>query len=398
MIQRNTKNTLIEMAKSFPVVTITGPRQSGKTTLARMTFPKKDYVSLEKPNQRAFAESDPVGFLNQFKNAVIIDEIQNVPLLLSYIQTIVDENQKVGFFILTGSNQFEYLNSISQSLAGRTGIIKLLPFSYDEIYRKNENIDLDQVLYTGFYPRIFDKKIRPELFYSAYLMTYLERDVRKISNIHNLSLFQKFIQLCAGRSGQILNNNSLANECGISNKTVEEWLSILEASFIIFRLQPYYNNFNKRIIKSSKLYFLDVGFLSYLLRIENKEQLVTHPLRGEIFETFVISEFIKKRFHNGQRENIYFFRDSNANEVDVIIDTANGPIPVEIKSSQTINSRFFKGLDYFSKLQKSTQVKKSGLIIGQKTFEERTNYYISGYSSIYELYNKLLDEKNKLFY
>ena len=387
MLKRESEKTLLELYESFPVVTITGPRQSGKTTLVKSCFPEKPYVSLENPTTREFADNDPVGFLNQYPEGAILDEIQRAPVLLSYIQTIVDEKQKNGLFVLTGSNQFEYISSIDQSLAGRTGILKLLPFSYNELY-SGDTPSLDDVLYSGFYPRIHDRKIKPVNFHSSYLSTYLERDVRQISKVHDLSLFQKFVGLCAGRTGQILNKSGLGNECGISNKTVEEWLSVLEASFVIYRLRPYYKNMNKRLIKSPKLYFYDTGLVCYLLRIEEVSQIVNHPLRGEIFETFIISELIKKRLHFGRSDNIYYFRESNGNEIDVIIDTGEGPIPVEIKSGQTVNQSMFKNLKYFSRIEKDT--KASGLIIGKEGFEKRTDCLIGGYSSVYKLYDQLV--------
>ena len=391
MIKRESQDVIIELSRSFPVVTITGPRQSGKTTLAKMAFPEKEYVSMEDPGIREYAENDPIGLLNQYPEGAILDEIQRVPDLLSYIQVIVDEKQINGFYILTGSNQFEYIKSISQSLAGRTGILKLLPFSFNEIYTNRETV-VDEILYTGYYPRIFDQKIKPVHFYTSYLMTYLERDIRNIIRVHDLSLFQKFVELCAGRTGQVLNKNSLANECGISNKTIEEWLSVLEAGFIIFRLRPYHNNWNKRIVKSPKLYFLDTGFVSYLLRIESAQQIKNHPLRGEIFETFIVNEFLKRRLHFGNRENIYYFRDNNNNEVDLVIDTGYGPVPVEIKSGQTINNNFFKGLDYFSRLQK--KYIRAGLVIGRDVYERRSDYLVGGYPDVYRLYDELVEEGN----
>ncbi len=387
MIKRESEKILYELFESFPVVTITGPRQSGKTTLVKNSFPEMPYASLENPTTREFADTDPIAFLNQYPEGAILDEIQRVPKLISYIQTIVDEKQQNGVFILTGSNQFEYINSIDQSLAGRTGILKLLPFSYNELFAEKTH-KLDEVLYSGFYPRIHDQKIKPVNFHSAYLSTYLERDVRQISKIHDLSLFQKFIGLCAGRTGQILNKSGLGNECGISNKTVEEWLSILEASFIIYRLRPYYKNLNKRLIKAPKLYFYDTGLVCYLLRIEDVSQIINHPLRGEIFETFIISEFIKKRLHFGRNDNIFYFRESNGNEIDIIIDTGSGPIPVEIKSAQTVNPSMFKNLKYFSRIEK--EAKGSGLIIGRDGFEIRTDCVVSGYSSVYKLFDHLL--------
>ena len=382
MIKRNIQSLLKEMMNSFPVVTITGPRQSGKTTLVKQTYPEMDYISLEELDIREHAEKDPRDFLSKYPQSVIIDEVQRVPSLLSYIQTIVDVEQNNGRFILTGSNQFEYISSISQSLAGRTGILKLLPFSYSEIYGSTF-VPTNEVIYKGFYPRIFDQNIRPELFLSSYLETYVEKDVRAITKVQDLMQFHRFLQLCAGRTGQIVNFSSIGNELGIDHKTVREWTSIAIASYIMFLLPPYYNNYNKRIRKSPKLYFLDVGLAAHLIGIQNSDQLDVHPLKGELFETFVVIEFLKKRYNQGNRSNLYFFRDNIGNEVDLIYETGLTPIPIEIKSAQTMNSDFFKGLNYFRKLVKN--VDKSILIMGNDIKQKRNEHSIYGYPFIDEL-------------
>lgn len=384
MISRSIQPLLKEMMKVFPVVTVTGPRQSGKTTLVRNTYPDMRYISLEELDNRKFAISDPRGFLAEYNSNVIIDEIQKAPDLLSYIQGIVDQDKTNGRFILTGSNQFEYMSSISQSLAGRTGILKLLPFSYSELYGETY-IPQNEILYNGFYPRIFDQKIRAELFLASYLETYVEKDVRAVSKIHNLMQFHRFLQLCAGRTGQILNYNNIGNELGIDSKTVKEWLSIAMSGYIIFLLPPYYRNFNKRIIKSPKLYFFDVGLATHLLGIQSKDQLSSHPQKGELFENFVIMEFLKNRYNQGKRSNLYYFRDNTGNEVDLIYETGLGAIPIEIKSAQTVNSSFFKGLDYFAKINKDCQEKY--LIMGSDIQQQRSDYVISSYPYIYR-FNK----------
>lgn len=385
MIKREMQSLLQEMMSSFPVVTITGPRQSGKTTLVKQTYPKMDYVSLEDLDTREYAKKDPRDFLSQYPNSVILDEIQKVPSLLSYIQTIVDSEKINGRYILTGSNQFEYLTFISQSLAGRTGILKLLPFSYSELYGKTY-IPKNKILYNGFYPRIFDQHIRPELFLSSYLETYVEKDIRSIMKVKDLMQFHRFLQLCAGRTGQIVNFSNVGNELGINHKTVKEWISIAEASYIIFLLPPYYKNYNKRIRKSPKLYFLDVGLAAHLIGIQNDTQLQTHPLKGELFETFVVIEFLKNRYNRGQRSNLYYFRDNTGNEVDLILDNGFNPVPIEIKSAQTVSSNFFKGLDYFQKIKEN--ISNSYLIMGNDIRQKRGEYSIYGYPFI----NELLDE------
>ncbi|MCF6176092.1 MAG: ATP-binding protein [Victivallaceae bacterium] len=348
MIKREISERVLELSRKFPVVTITGPRQSGKTTLCRMLFPEKAYVSLENIDNREFALNDPKGFLQKFSSGAVIDEIQRVPELLSYIQEIVDFTDEKGFYILTGSQQFELLSSITQSLAGRTAVIKLLPFCYNEIY-KNQNPSIEEVLYTGFYPRIFKEKINPTDMLSFYVNTYVERDLRLLLNIKNLSIFEAFLKLCAARTGQILNMSSVSNELGIDLKTVKSWLSILEASFIIKLLNPYYKNINKRLIKTPKLYFLDTGLAAFLLGIKNSEQLENHPLKGELFETYVIGELWKNTYNKVEQENLYFFRNHQGNEVDVIFDNVMSISQLEIKLTHTVKSKILSSLSYLTK-------------------------------------------------
>ena len=368
MIDRIAATKTLQLAKQYPVVTITGPRQSGKTTLVKMIFPHKAYVSLEDLDERQFATRDPRGFLNRFGDGAVIDEIQRVPDLLSYIQTIVDEKQEEGYFIITGSQQFELLEGISQSLAGRTALLRLLPFTMSEAYDLNRaDLPLDQVLYTGFYPRIFDKQLNPTEAMLFYVNTYVERDLRMLINIKDLSKFEIFLKLCAGRTGQVLNMSGLGNDCGVNHATVKSWLSVLEASYLVKLLRPYYRNFNKRLVKAPKLYFLDTGLAAFLLDIQNVRQMAVHPLRGALFEGMVISEILKQRLNAGLTDNLYYFRDNIGNEVDLICDHGIEMDAVEIKSGQTVASDYFKGLRYLAKLTKS--VRKSYLVYGgQKSY------------------------------
>ncbi len=366
MIERKAASLALQLAKQYPVLTITGPRQSGKTTLCRMIFGNRAYVSLEDVDERNFARQDPRGFLNRFPDGAVIDEIQRVPDLLSYIQTIVDQNRKDGFFILTGSQQFELLEGISQSLAGRTALIRLLPFTLSEAYGSANTIpSIDRVLYTGFYPRIFDKNLDPGQAMLFYVNTYVERDLRLLINIKDLSKFEIFLKLCAGRTGQILNMSGLGNDCGVNHSTIKSWISVLEASYIVKLLRPYYRNFNKRLVKSPKLYFLDTGLASFLLDIQNESQMATHPLKGSLFENFVIAEILKSRFNMGKTDNLYYFRDNAGNEIDLICDHGIQIDAVEIKSGQTVASDFFKGLKYLSKVTDS--IRQSYLCYGGDT-------------------------------
>lgn len=368
MIKRHLQSVLLNSAKWFPVISLTGPRQSGKTTLAVAAFPKAHYVSLEDPNNRDFALTDGRGFLGQFgKNQVILDEVQNVPDLFSYIQGIVDKNDIPGQFILTGSQNFLLLEKISQSLAGRCAVHHLLPFSRLELAGTKpfnperlshlsepkvsaQPDDLFETVWTGGYPRIHDKHVPPQQWLANYLNTYIQRDVRTIRNIGNLELFTRFVALCAGRTAQLLDIQSLGNDCGIDQKTARGWLSILEASFIITYLRPYHKNFSKRLIKSPKLYFLDSGLLCYLLQIHQFKDLLMHSSRGAIFESWILSELLKNYYHTGQHPHLYYFRDSHQNEIDILIDHGQSVTAVEVKSGQTLNDDFFKGLKYWRKI------------------------------------------------
>jgi len=391
MIKRTLSQKLSSLAGQFPVVTITGPRESGKTTLTKKMFANHEYVSLEEPHEREFALSDPRGFLNRYKKGVILDEIQRTPELLSYMQGIVDTGVDNGKFILTGSQQFHLSAKVNQTLAGRTAIVHLLPFSLDELRelpsrdpwawsdlpkpRKAPAFNLETMLYRGFYPRIHDQGLAPQDWLAGYYQTYVERDVREVSNIGNLEIFQRFVRLCAGRTGQLLNLSSLANDCGISHTTARQWISILQTGFIIHLLPPHFNNFSKRIIKSPKLYFIDTGLLCYLLRIREPADLTDHAMRGAIFETYVVSELFKAFVHRGETPPLYFWRDRTGHEVDVLIDTGKQLIPIEIKSGTTIGGSFFEGLRYFMAL--GPKIARTGVMIhGGADLYERENFIV----------------------
>jgi len=379
-IKRNLEKQILSLSKLYPVVTITGPRQSGKTTLCQKLFKNKLYISLEDPNNRDFAEKDPKTFLEQSKNGLIIDEIQRVPELMSYIQTIVDKKKQKGLYILTGSQQFELMATLTQSLAGRTAIIKLLPFCYDEIYTKS-NPTIENVLYKGFYPKIHAEKLNPTTELAFYVNTYIERDVRLITNIKNLKTFETFLRICAGRTGQLLNYANISNDLGIDIKTVKAWLAILEASFIIRIVPPYYKNMNKRLVKSPKLYFIDTGLCCYLLGIKKPEQLTGHPLLGSIFETYVFSELFKSIYNKVENDNLYFYRDHRGNEVDVVFDMVTSLTQLEIKLSKTVTSNVFKGLNFLLRQSEYT-IDKSYLVYGgDKTFY-RNNINIISWRNI----------------
>ena len=350
MIEREITHRLTTLFRQYPFVTVTGPRQSGKTTLCRAAFPDLQYANLEAPDQRDFAESDPRGFLAQLDEGAIIDEVQHVPALLSYLQVLADERGRNGLFILTGSEQFRLSDAISQSLAGRTALLRLLPFSLAERQRTSVSNSVHDILYSGFYPRILDQGLDPRQALGDYFETYVERDVRRLGEIRNLSSFRTFVRLCAGRIGQLVNLTSLGSDAGVSHTTAREWLTVLEASYIIFQLQPFHANIRKRLVKSPKLYFYDVGLASYLIGIENASQVLTHPLRGSLFENTVVAEVLKHRFNRGLQSNLSFFRDARGLECDLFYETGGGIGAVEIKAGSTVNSDYFRSLNRVAEL------------------------------------------------
>jgi hypothetical protein len=346
-ISREIYAELIESCSSFPVITITGPRQSGKSTLLKNVFPERKYISLEDPDVRQIAASDPRAFLRQSESGIIIDEIQRVPELVSYIQGIVDELRTPGQYILSGSQQFELSQTISQSLAGRSAILRLLPFSISEIQVVQASTSVDEMLFKGFYPRLFNlPPINPTRYYSSYFETYIERDLRQLVNVRDVRQFDLFVRLCAGRVGQIFVASHLANEVGVSVPTIQSWLSLLEASYIVYLLQPFHANINKRLIKSPKIYFYDVGLAAFLAGINEPYQLFTSPLKGPLFENMVIMEMLKNQYNRFKQYQLCFYRDSNNNEIDLILDYSTHLDAIEIKSSQTFDQSFFKGLNH----------------------------------------------------
>ena len=350
MIEREITDRLTALFRQYPFVTVTGPRQSGKTTLCRAAFPDLKYASLEEPDQREFAETDPRGFLSQLGEEAIIDEIQHVPSLLSYLQVLADERGLNSMFVLTGSEQFPLSDAISQSLAGRTALLRLLPFSLIERQRAGASEAMEDIIYSGFYPRILHQKLEPRQALGDYFETYVQRDVRRLSEIRNLSAFSRFVRLCAGRVGQLVNLSSLGADAGVSHTTAREWLTVLEASYIIFQLGPFHANIRKRLVKSPKLYFYDVGLASYLLGIENAAQVATHPLRGQLFENVVVAEVVKHCYNRNRRPNISFFRDSRGLECDLFYETDRGIHAIEAKSGSTIASDYFNSINRVAKL------------------------------------------------
>lgn len=353
LIKRELGAELKADARQYPVVTVTGPRQSGKTTLVKKHFPEHQYYNLEEPDSREIAQADPRGFLSGKEKGFILDEIQRVPELLSYIQGIVDKTKKCGQFILTGSRNFELMETVTQSLAGRTALLCLLPLSLKELKTAHIQYTVDQYLLKGFYPRIHADNLNPTKAYRNYYQTYIERDLKALIHLRDLSHFQKFVRLCAGRVGQIFNASALAAEVGVSVPTINSWISILQESYVVFLLRPYYANIRKRLTKSPKLYFYDVGLAAYLLGIENETQMSRDPLRGALFENMIAMELVKHRLNRGQDHNLYFFRDDRHHEVDIVIKTGHVLTGVEIKSGATFHADFLKGLQYFGKLFKN---------------------------------------------
>ncbi len=386
MIKRDLKERLLHLSQTMPVVTVTGPRQSGKTTLCRSCFPNFPYTNLELPETRLLATEDPRKFLAQFSGGVIIDEIQNCPDLLSYIQILVDENPHPGQWILTGSQNLLLLESVSQSLAGRSAILNLLPLSNNEIIRfENHPNELNSTLLTGGYPRILDQNISPYDFLESYISTYVERDVRMVSRVIDLACFQKFLALCAGRTGQLLNLSSLGSDCGISQPTVKAWLSILETSYLVFRLPAWHGNIRKRLTKSAKLHFWDSGLVCRLLGIHTQKQLDLHPLRGAVFESWVVSEMAKYRIHHGVTRGLFHFRDLHGNEVDLVEETPEGLALFEIKSGMTINQNMYRGFDRVTNQLTNIPIRKKTLIYGGSERAALKDIEIRPWSEAYSL-------------
>jgi predicted AAA+ superfamily ATPase len=352
MFKRSAEAIIKKYATLFSIVGITGPQQSGKTTLAKALFAHLPYVSLENLDIRMQAQQDPRGFLLLYQTGAIFDEIQHVPELLSYLQQIVDESDHKGRFVITGSQHFVINQHIAQSLAGRVGMVTLLPLSLHEL---NKPFILTEAIFKGGYPGLHNMNMHPIDFYPSYIQTYVERDVRQLKQIDNISKFQIFLRLCAGRTGQLLNLSSLAQDCGISQPTARSWLTILEASYLLFLLQPYYQNFNKRVIKMPKLYFYDTGLACTLLGLETSAQLETHYLKGALFENLIIVEFLKKRFNNGLLSNIYFWCDHAGHEIDLLLDHPTQLQAIEIKSTATYVSDFMKGITYFKSLHENSK-------------------------------------------
>lgn len=378
-VKRDAEQTLHQLSNWYPIVAVTGPRQSGKTTLVRHLMADKPYVNLEDLDQREFAGTDPRGFLDQYPNGAILDEIHRVPTLLSYLQSLVDNDGRKGLFILTGSQQFGLRDHLAQTLAGRVGLLELLPLSLSELSYRTKPVTLAEQLWLGGYPRIRIEDIPPTVWLSDYVNTYLERDVRRLINVRNLTSFQRFLRMCAARTGQLLNLSALAADCGITHNTAKEWVSVLEASYIIYLLQPYHRNFGKRLVKTPKLYFLDTALAAWLVNIKSPEELSLGNLRGPLFENLVVSEILKWRLNRRQNKDIYFWRDSNGQEIDLIIEDGGGLLAVECKAGQTIAADWFAGIEKFLDIAGSNQ---AWLIYGGEHNQQRKRVSVVGWQGL----------------
>lgn len=378
MITRTLTDELLRLAGKYPVISLTGPRQSGKTTLVKSVFPNHQYLTFENPDVRQRALSDPAGFFLPATRNLILDEVQHIPQLLSYIQEITDRNNINGQFVLTGSQSMLLSEKVSQSLAGRTAVLKLFPFSLEELSVPGSDrpTSYEEQIYKGFYPRMYDQHIEPADFYPFYFETYVQRDVRQLLNIRDLNQFTNFVRLCAGRIGQLLDLSSLARDTGISVNTAKGWISLLEASYIICLLHPYYKNFSKRIIKSPKLYFIDTGLASWLLNIQDPEQLETHYLKGSLFENLIVIDLIKQRIHNAKPPNLWFFRDNNGNEIDCISEGKKLSL-IEIKSSRTFREDSLKKINYIDRIATDQQIEKVIVTGGDESFMFKGNRVVS---------------------
>ena len=382
MIPRTAASTLERLAKGFPVVALTGPRQSGKTTLAKSVFKEKTYVSLENPDEREFALQDPKRFLQRFPNGAILDEVQRCPDLLSWLQGCVDERGIMGDFVLTGSTQFDLIAGITQTLAGRVGRVELLPLSAEELTAAQKaSSDLNTTLLQGGYPALYDRDISPQDWFANYIATYLERDVRQLIAARDLRQFQTFVKMCAARTGQLINLSSLGADCGITATTAKQWLSVLEASYIVTLLRPHHRNFGKRLVKAPKLYFYDVGLAAWLLGIRDATTMDTHAARGALFETYVISELMKQRLNAGQPCDLYFWRDNIGHEVDALMEGPQGLQALEIKSGSTFASDWTDGLKKWQKFAGSESIRPS-LVYGGTASYLREDVHVWGWQDI----------------
>jgi uncharacterized protein len=388
MIHRAITDNIIRLAGKYPVITITGPRQSGKTTLVKTIFPDHQYVTMENQLVRDRAMNDPGSFFSPETGKMIIDEVQNVPQLLSYIQEITDRNQINGQFILTGSQSLLLSEKISQSLAGRTAVLKLLPFGLDELssIRELKGKTYEEWMLTGFYPRMFDQNIEPGDFFPFYFETYVQRDVRQIQNIRDLNQFANFVKLCAGRIGQLLDYSSLAKDAGISVNTAKGWISLLEATYVLFLIHPYYHNFSKRIIKSPKLYFTDTGLASFLLNIRDQEQMKTHYLKGSLFENMMIMEMVKYRYNLAQPANLWFYRDNNKNEIDCIYEGTDLTF-IEIKSARTFSTEKEKSLRFMDNISKGQSIHKVIVYGGDESFAY-LGYKVTSWKAVLSVFDQ----------
>ncbi len=391
MLKRQAEPALRRLAGYYPVVTVSGPRQSGKSTLVRATFPDLPYVSLEEIDVREFAQSDPRGFLGQYRDGAILDEAQRCPDLFSYLQAEVDRDPRRGRFVLTGSQQFGLLAGVSQTLAGRVGILRLLPFSYQELAQAEVPRSTEDALWRGGYPPIHDRGIPPGRWFSDYVTTYVERDVRQMVAVRDLGSFARFVRMCAARTGQLLNLSGLAADCGITHNTAKAWLSVLEASFLVHLLPAYFRNFGKRLVKAPKLCFLDAGLAAWLVGVQQPEQLAIHPMRGALFETWVLGEILKYRFNRALAPDTYYWRDAAGNEVDGVVERPGGPAALEIKAGQTIAEDYFRSLDRFGQ---ATGVSAGALIYAGDTPQRRFRWPVYPWREVEQAARALFDERD----